>query len=123
MSTGSAASMTVPMTTLDELVTRFGRPAFCKIDVEGFELEVLRGLSTPLPALCFEYIPAAIHLAQGCLDRLSSLGDYRYNWTQGESHRFLSSSWLPAADMGDNILREAASSSSGDIYARLWQPS
>ncbi|MCB0069761.1 MAG: FkbM family methyltransferase, partial [Caldilineaceae bacterium] len=39
---GAAA---VKVTTLDDLIARFGAPAFCKIDVEGFELEVLRGLS------------------------------------------------------------------------------
>ncbi|EHS51533.1 methyltransferase FkbM family, partial [Rhizobium sp. PDO1-076] len=31
----------VPMTTID----RYGRPAFCKIDVEGAESDILRGLS------------------------------------------------------------------------------
>jgi FkbM family methyltransferase len=36
-------TVTVPVTTLDELIAKYGVPAFCKIDVEGFELEVLRG--------------------------------------------------------------------------------
>ena len=36
------------MTTLDELIARHGEPQFCKIDVEGFEHEVLSGLSRPL---------------------------------------------------------------------------
>ncbi len=31
----------VPMTTLDALIARYGKPAFVKIDVEGFEDEVL----------------------------------------------------------------------------------
>jgi len=35
----------VPVTTLDSLIARHGMPAFIKIDVEGFELEVLAGLS------------------------------------------------------------------------------
>src|SRR5215468_2125109 len=44
----------VPVTTLDALVARFGTPRFIKIDVEGYEAEVLGGLAAPVPALSFE---------------------------------------------------------------------
>src|SRR3982751_1766136 len=30
----------VAVVTLDDLIARYGEPAFCKIDVEGFEVEV-----------------------------------------------------------------------------------
>ena len=42
---------TVSVITLDDLIAQYGEPAFCKIDVEGYELEVLRGLSRPLRTL------------------------------------------------------------------------
>ena len=64
------SSVVVPVTTLDELIGRYGRPTFCKIDVEGYELEVLKGLSQPVPALSFEYIPAVTDLAADCVERL-----------------------------------------------------
>src|SRR5437868_6104336 len=48
-------TIAVPITTLDTEISRFGLPRFCKIDVEGFELNVLRGLSTPIEGLSFEY--------------------------------------------------------------------
>jgi FkbM family methyltransferase len=38
----------VKVVTLDALIARFGQPAYVKIDVEGFEIDVLRGLSTPI---------------------------------------------------------------------------
>src|SRR6185437_1669411 len=38
-------TITVPLTTLDELIARHGTPRFVKIDVEGFEAEALAGLT------------------------------------------------------------------------------
>ena len=36
--------VSVQVTTLDALIAEHGLPVFCKIDVEGFEMNVLRGL-------------------------------------------------------------------------------
>src|SRR6185369_10773260 len=41
--------------TADALIAQYGRPAFIKIDVEGGEPAVFDGLTTPVPALSFEY--------------------------------------------------------------------
>lgn len=108
----------VKVTTLDDLIARYGAPAFCKIDVEGFELEVLRGLSQPLTALSFEYIGAATDLAIGCVERLTTLGDYTFNWSVGEQHRWQSSRWLTAGETIQWLAGLRAESGSGDIYAR-----
>jgi len=111
----------VPVTTLDRLIEQHGLPRFCKLDVEGSELEALHGLSVPLPALSFEVVPAAAELAPGCLDRLTSLGDYEFNRTVGESTRWLSPDWLSAGAMAAQLQALAPGSRSGDVYARLRQ--
>ena len=36
----------------------FGKPAFCKIDVEGYEYKVIKGLSEPLNTVSFEFTPS-----------------------------------------------------------------
>ena len=113
------STVRVPVTTLDRLIAQHGLPRFCKLDVEGSELEALQGLSVPLPALSFEVVPAAADLALGCLDRLTSLGDYEFNRTVGESTRWLSPDWLGAAAMAAQLQALAPDSRSGDVYARL----
>jgi len=108
----------VMVTTLDELITRHGLPAFCKIDVEGYEREVLKGLSQPIPALSFEFIPACLGTARGCVAYLAELGRYEFNWSVGEAQRLRSSGWLDAAQLLACLDDIASTGKSGDIYAR-----
>jgi FkbM family methyltransferase len=109
----------VTVTTLDALISQYGKPAFCKIDVEGAELEVLQGLSQALPALSFEYIPAKIDTALGCIKRIDQLGQYEYNWRMSEFPRWCSSVWLNSAEMTTALTRMRRYDNSGDVYARL----
>jgi FkbM family methyltransferase len=111
-------TVTVPVTTLDALIARHGRPDFCKIDVEGSELAVLEGLSIPLPLLSFEYIPATREMALACIDRLQALGDYRYNWSVGEEQRLASDVWLDAEEVTARLGQMGVNDRSGDLYAR-----
>lgn len=110
----------VPLTTLDALIDQYGLPVFCKIDVEGYEWEVLRGLSRPLPALSLEYIPATIEDTFRCLQRLEQLagkhGRYEFNYFVGESHRWQSPTWLDADALAPQL---TACKRSGDVVARL----
>jgi FkbM family methyltransferase len=110
---------TVPVTTLDDLIKDYGHPVLVKIDVEGYEAEVLKGLSSPLPLISFEYIPAAIDLAMACVEHLSTLGIYEFNWFVGETHRWASPGWLDQPGMQAQLVQLGASPSSGDIFARL----
>ncbi len=110
--------VTVDVTTLDALIARYGEPAFCKIDVEGYEAEVLAGLSRPLRLLSFEYIPATVDLTLACVARLQALGDYRYNWFVGESHRRTQPEWVAADALVAFLRGLTPDAASGDIFAR-----
>lgn len=72
-------AMDVEITTLDALIGIYGMPAFCKIDVEGFEPEVLKGLTKPIEVMSFEYTPENHGHAKSCIETLSPINDYRFN--------------------------------------------
>ncbi|MGR6466471.1 FkbM family methyltransferase [Rhizobium sp. PAMB 3182] len=111
--------ITVPMTTLNLLIERYGRPDFCKIDCEGAEADILRGLSTPVRLIAFEYIPAMPSVTREAIARLTALGDYRFNRVVGEKHQFVNSGWKDAIAILKELAELPPASPSGDIYARL----
>lgn len=89
-------TLEVAVSTLDALVARHGTPAFCKIDVEGYEAEVLEGLSQPLPCLSFEFTPEWAESAERALARLEHLGFNRFNFSVGESLQLEWPDWRDA---------------------------
>lgn len=112
-------SLDVEVTTLDELITEYGKPTFTKIDVEGYELEVLKGLSQPLESLSFEYLPADIETALSCIERLSSLGNYNFNVSTVETMRLLWPQWGDSNAIDEYLRGQTRNGRSGDVYARL----
>ena len=85
----------VEVVTLDHLISKYGKPDFCKVDVEGYELEVLKGLSQPIKYLSFEFtVPEFMESAVECLNQLDTLGKFVCNYSPAESLKFGSSEWL-----------------------------
>ncbi|HEX2726042.1 MAG TPA: FkbM family methyltransferase, partial [Beijerinckiaceae bacterium] len=90
-----------------------------KIDVEGFEDRVLHGLSRPVAGLSFEFTTIARVVAQSCLERLSTLGSYRFNVALGESQQLALGRWVNLDEMSAYLGELPHEANSGDVYAVL----
>jgi FkbM family methyltransferase len=100
----------VELITLDALIARFGRPAFCKIDVEGYEHEVLRGLSEPIDWVSFEAnLPEFRDETLACVSRLRALDpDYRFNLVDDLGRGWHSARWLSSSELEARLIRDDA---------------
>jgi FkbM family methyltransferase len=115
------ATATVKITTLDALIKQFGKPKFIKIDVEGYEFEVLKGLSIPIENISFEYTtPEQTQKAIDCLTKLHSLSpNVRCNYSIGEELEWALPHWLSYEEMVRHIQTpEFIATDFGDIYVK-----
>jgi FkbM family methyltransferase len=105
---------TVRTVTLDALVREYGMPSFIKIDVEGHEEAVIRGLSRPVPALSFETHPEHSAATLACIDRLDDLGKYRFSLSIEDTAQL--GDWCDSRKIRESILQNDRR---GDVYAVL----
>jgi FkbM family methyltransferase len=120
---GVVGSVEVPVITLDDAIADHGTPEYCKIDVEGFEIEVLRGLNRPIPLVSFEYHlrDNGTQAALDCLDRLAALGTISVNVTPAEDTVFSIPEWLSVDDFRALLVNEIPKmrrQTHGDIFVR-----
>jgi FkbM family methyltransferase len=112
-------SVQVPMTTLDALIHKYGVPTFIKVDIEGFELEALQGLTHPVKALSFEFTTIQRNVGLACVERCTAMGYARFNAALGESQNFINASWVASEEIARWLAELPHAANSGDVYATL----
>jgi FkbM family methyltransferase len=90
----------VKTTTLAELAQAHGEPFFVKIDVEGYEAHVLRGMKHPVPFLSFEInLPEFRPEGLECVKILEILAaDGKFNYAADFQQGMALDKWLDAPD-------------------------
>jgi FkbM family methyltransferase len=114
----------IPVSTLDVMISKYGIPDYCKIDAEGWEIQVLSGLTTAVPLISFEYHSNEKEIAATLevLSRISSLGNYFANPKSNSSEGFVYQEPIPIADLIREVLESEWLTSEpgyGDIFCSL----
>lgn len=112
-------SIRVKQYSLNQLISWYGIPRFCKIDTEGFEWEVIQGLHQAIPQLSIEFLAFDKQRVIWCIQRLMSLGEYSLNFSFGETQRWYWKDWQNAQSVILFIEQDQYPRSFGDIYFKL----
>jgi FkbM family methyltransferase len=112
----------VPVLSLDSVIQVLGKPMYCKIDVEGWELEVLRGLTQSLPLISFEFHLDAenIRKTQSCLEWLLTLGMTHANLTPAGRSSFHLKEWVPLRQFLEWFPGDLSQSLPGQPYGDIF---
>ncbi len=113
----------VEIDTLDN-ISEYGTPSFMKIDVEGFELEVLKGLSTPIKYISCEYtVPERTTSLIDCIKRIDEISGGNkalFNYSVGESMKWALTDWLTPEEMIKEVKKQSFTDTDfGDIYSKV----
>jgi FkbM family methyltransferase len=110
---------TVNVSTLDLQIKKFGLPKFIKIDVEGYEYKVLKGLSKPVKYISFEFTSEDITNSIKCVQRLNEISNYNFQFSKGESFKFFFDTWIDGEKLLDSLVSKIKTEPMlwGDIYA------
>jgi FkbM family methyltransferase len=99
----------VETVTLEQLIDVYGLPFFIKIDVEGYEVNVLRGLRRPVPFISFElnlpeFTPEGLECIE-LLDRVAAGGSF--NFAADCQQGLAMQQWLQKREFSD-VLRNCS---------------
>lgn len=104
---------------IDKLIEKYGIPDFVKIDVEGNEPNVFKGLSYAIPFLSFEFAADKLDRVKFCFNKLKSLGNYEYNLML-DNKNLEFNNYISEEELMKKL--KSLSDVDGNIYAKLKRP-
>lgn len=107
----------VEIKKLDTLIEEYGIPDFCKIDVEGYELEILSELTNKIPLIEFEFTGGFITNTITIINLLRS-NNTLFNYNLNEFPRFELKKWLKADEMITIINKLPINRLHGNIFVK-----
>ncbi len=112
-------SQVVTVTTLAHAIEKFGVPKFVKIDVEGYEYDVVSTLSCPIDCISVEFTSEYLENTLRCVEHFETLAnDNVYQLSMGESMEFFLGKWVQGSDV-PNLLHDLPPGAWGDLYVKM----
>lgn len=115
---GTLTPVEIEMTTLDDLIAEHGLPEFAKVDVEGYELEAIEGLSHRIPLISFEVTLEVLETALEVVALLVDRGYTRFAYVEPDHRPEVVMPWS-SRDISIAFIQERLGSIPvGDLIAR-----
>jgi FkbM family methyltransferase len=76
----------LPSKTLDSLISEYGVPELIKVDVEGYEYEVLSGLTSKANEICFEWAEEQQDNINKTCEHLQNIGYSDFGYIEGDEY-------------------------------------
>lgn len=109
----------VQVRTLDFLASNYGIPKYVKVDAEGYDAEVLRGMSFRPQLVSFEFQPVDLRIAQECIELLRECS---FNIVVEERSRFELNQWVDGKEILAVVSSLPGDVTYGDVFARASRP-
>ena len=113
--------ITVQTVTLDKLIKTYGMPKFIKLDIEDYEWAALKALHYSPQYISFEFFSYLPDRVIGCIKEIEKNGNYKYNYSVGESFKLEFDEWKGVDSMLNWISCRSENDPNGDIIASLYQ--
>lgn len=103
--------------TLNYIIKKYGIPQYCKIDTEGYELNILSSLSYKIPIIEFEFTEGFLEDTIKIIDLLQS-NQSQFNFILNEKTKFELNQWSSAEDFLKVFLNLPKKNLHGNIFVR-----
>lgn len=109
-------SETVEVKSLDSLIADFGLPDYCKIDVEGYEFEILSNLNHTIPIIEFEFTEKFMDDTLKIIERFED--KTVFNYILNEHLEFQLKDWVTATEIKEILFDLNSKNLHGNLFCK-----